>query len=139
MKIFLLVVKLSLIKNKLFITEVVLKEQIFTTYSPNKVCGKWKWTAINFNSNYFRKVSLLTKEKCINTVVSCYSQINTQIDATINPKIYCFIVQTLLNMFRVLQCPSSGARQTAVAASGFRMNVEVEVFLADHFSSLLVI
>jgi hypothetical protein len=33
-------------------------------------------------------------------------------------------------MFRTLQCPSSGARQTAVAASGFRMNVEVDVFLA---------
>jgi len=33
-------------------------------------------------------------------------------------------------MFRALQCPSSGARQTAVAASGFRMNVEVEVFSA---------
>jgi hypothetical protein len=33
-------------------------------------------------------------------------------------------------MFRTLQCPSSGARQTAVAASGFRMNVEVEVFSA---------
>ena len=31
-------------------------------------------------------------------------------------------------MFRALQCPSSGARQTAVAASGFRMNVEMEVF-----------
>jgi len=30
-------------------------------------------------------------------------------------------------MPRALQCPSSGARQTAVAASGFRMNVEVEV------------
>jgi len=33
-------------------------------------------------------------------------------------------------MFRPSQCPSSGARQTAVAASGFRMNVEVEVFSA---------
>jgi hypothetical protein len=33
-------------------------------------------------------------------------------------------------MFRALQCPSSGALQTAVAASGFRMNVEVEVFSA---------
>ena len=33
-------------------------------------------------------------------------------------------------MFRALQCPSSGARQTAVAASGFRMNVEVEVLSA---------
>ena len=33
-------------------------------------------------------------------------------------------------MFRALQCPSSGARQTAVAASGFSMNVEVEVFSA---------
>ena len=43
-------------------------------------------------------------------------------------------------MFRALQCPSSGARQTAVAASGFRMNVEVEVFLAvvGLFVSLLV-
>jgi hypothetical protein len=40
-------------------------------------------------------------------------------------KFYCFVVQTLLNMFRALQCPSSGARQTAVAASGFLMNVEV--------------
>ena len=46
-------------------------------------------------------------------------------------KFYCFVVQTLLNMFRALQCQSSGARQTAVAASGFRMNVEhVEVFWA---------
>jgi hypothetical protein len=33
-------------------------------------------------------------------------------------------------MFRALQCPSPGARQTAVAASGFRMNVKVEVFSA---------
>ena len=33
-------------------------------------------------------------------------------------------------MFGALQCPSSGARRTAVAASGFRMNVEVEVFSA---------
>jgi hypothetical protein len=33
-------------------------------------------------------------------------------------------------MFRALQCPSTGARQTAVAASGFRMNVQVEVFSA---------
>jgi len=45
-------------------------------------------------------------------------------------KFYCFVVQTLLNMFRASQCPSSGARETAVAASGFRMNVEVEVFSA---------
>jgi hypothetical protein len=34
-------------------------------------------------------------------------------------------------MFQALQCPSSGARQTAVAASGFRMNVEVEVIVAS--------
>jgi hypothetical protein len=33
-------------------------------------------------------------------------------------------------MLWALQCPSSGARQTAVAASGFRLNVEVEVFSA---------
>jgi hypothetical protein len=46
-------------------------------------------------------------------------------------KFYCFVVQTLLNMFRALLCPSSGARQTAVAASGCRMNVEVEVFSAS--------
>ena len=45
-------------------------------------------------------------------------------------KFYCFVVQTLPNMFRALLCPLSGARQTAVAASGFRMNVEVEVFSA---------
>jgi len=46
---------------------------------------------------------------------------NTQLDITINRKIYCFVVQTMLNMFWALPCPSSGARQTAVAASGFRM------------------
>jgi len=45
-------------------------------------------------------------------------------------KFYHFVVQTLLNMFRALLCPSSGARRTAVAASGFRMNVEVDVFSA---------
>jgi hypothetical protein len=45
-------------------------------------------------------------------------------------KFYCFAVQTLLNMFRALLCPSSGARQTAVAASGFRVNVEMDVFSA---------
>ena len=40
------------------------------------------------------------------------------------------VVQTMLKMFQALQCLSSGARQTAVAASGFRMIVEVEVFSA---------
>jgi len=35
-------------------------------------------------------------------------------------------------MFRASQRPSSGARLTLVAASGFCMNVEVEVFSADH-------
>ena len=45
-------------------------------------------------------------------------------------KFYCFVVQTLLNMFRALLCPLSGARQTDVAFSGFRMNVKVEVFSA---------
>jgi hypothetical protein len=45
-------------------------------------------------------------------------------------KFYCFVVQTLLNIFRELLCPSSGARQTTVAACGFRMNVEVEVLSA---------
>jgi hypothetical protein len=38
----------------------------------------------------------------------------------------------LFNMFRALLCPLSGARQTAVAASGLRMNVEVDVFSTDH-------
>ena len=33
-------------------------------------------------------------------------------------------------MFQALLCPSSGARQTAVAAFGFRVNVEVDVFSA---------
>jgi len=45
-------------------------------------------------------------------------------------KCYCFVVQILLNMFRALLCSSSGDRQTAIAASGFLMNVEVEVFSA---------
>jgi hypothetical protein len=45
-------------------------------------------------------------------------------------KFYYFVVQILLNMFRALLCPSSGARQTAVVATGFRMDVEVEVFSA---------
>jgi hypothetical protein len=45
-------------------------------------------------------------------------------------KFYYFVVQILLDMFRALLCPSSGARQTAVAAPGFRMNVEVDVFPA---------
>jgi hypothetical protein len=33
-------------------------------------------------------------------------------------------------MFRAVLCPTSGVRQTAFAASGFRMNVEVDVFSA---------
>jgi hypothetical protein len=45
-------------------------------------------------------------------------------------KFCCPFVQITLNMFRALQCPSSGAHQTAVVASGFHMNVEVEVFSA---------
>jgi hypothetical protein len=45
-------------------------------------------------------------------------------------KFYYFVVQTLLSMFRELLCPSSGACQTAIAASGFYMNVEVDVFSA---------
>jgi hypothetical protein len=52
-------------------------------------------------------------------------------------KFYYFVPQILLIMFRGLPCPSLGARQTAVAASGFRMYVEVEQFsavvgLTDH-------
>jgi hypothetical protein len=43
-------------------------------------------------------------------------------------KFYYFVVQILLNMLRALLCQSSGARQTAVLAFGFRMDVEVEVF-----------
>jgi len=39
-------------------------------------------------------------------------------------------------MFLALQCPSSEARQTVVAASGFRMNVEVEVFSAERLRTL---
>jgi hypothetical protein len=45
-------------------------------------------------------------------------------------KFYYFVVQTMLNMFWTLLCPSSGARQTAVAASRFRLNVELDVFSA---------
>jgi hypothetical protein len=43
-------------------------------------------------------------------------------------KFYYFVVQTLLNMFWGLLYPTSGARQTAIAAPGFRTNVEVDVF-----------
>jgi hypothetical protein len=45
-------------------------------------------------------------------------------------KFYYFVVQILLNMFQALLCPSSGAHQTAFAASRFRMDVEVEEFSA---------
>jgi len=41
-------------------------------------------------------------------------------------KFYYFVVQTLLNVFQALLCPSSRARQIAVAGSGFRMKVEEE-------------
>jgi hypothetical protein len=37
---------------------------------------------------------------------------------------------TTLKMFRALLCPSSEARQIAVATSDFRMNAEVDVFPA---------
>jgi hypothetical protein len=50
-------------------------------------------------------------------------------------KFHCFVVQTLLNMFWALLCPSSGARQTAVAASGFRMNVQVFSAVAENTST----
>jgi len=73
-------------------------------------------------------ISLVTWE--CSWTIGFHSNTNTQLDATINRKIYCFVVQTLLNMFRALLCPSSGARQTAVAASGFLINVEVEMFSA---------
>ena len=42
-------------------------------------------------------------------------------------KFIAFSYRYCSTCFKALQCPSSGARQTAVAASGFRMNVEVEV------------
>jgi hypothetical protein len=45
-------------------------------------------------------------------------------------KLYCFVVQILLNMFQALLCPSLGARQTTVAASGLRMHMEGDVFSA---------
>jgi hypothetical protein len=45
-------------------------------------------------------------------------------------KFYYLVVQILLNMFRALLCSSLGARQTAVAASGFRMDAEVEALSA---------
>ena len=77
-------------------------------------------------------------------VVPCifsHSNKNTQLDATINRKIYCSVVQTLLNivnkkvqldatvcrhlftaqsfyMFRVSQHPSSGVLKTVSATSG---------------------
>ena len=40
------------------------------------------------------------------------------------------VFSAVVGLLVTLQCPSSGASQTAVAASVFRMNVEVEVFSA---------
>ena len=45
------------------------------------------------------------KKLYLGFVVPCifnHSNKNTQLDATVNRKIYCFVVQTLLNMFRAL-------------------------------------
>ena len=85
------------------------------------------------------KTLLLTNLCCLQTFIAYKPNrhvepwLSAVVDSNKQPtKIYCFVAQTLLNMFRALQCPSSGARQTAVAASGFRMNVEMEVFSADH-------
>jgi hypothetical protein len=50
-------------------------------------------------------------------------------------KIYYFVVQMLLNMFRALLCPSTGTRQTAVAASGFRMDVTNKPTTAENTST----
>jgi len=50
---------------------------------------------------------------------------NTQLDATINHKILL-----LCRRHRSTCFGHQTARQTAIAASGFRMNVEVEVFSA---------
>jgi hypothetical protein len=49
---------------------------------------------------------------CVKNVTTqnlCSNTNNTQPDATINHAIYCLVAQTLLNMFRALLCPSSGA------------------------------
>jgi hypothetical protein len=59
-----------------------------------------------------------------------HSNKTSKLNATIHRQTYYFDVQTLLDMFWALFSPSSGARQTAVSACGFHMNVEVEVFLA---------
>jgi hypothetical protein len=42
-------------------------------------------------------------------------------------KIYCFVAYTLLNMFRALLCPLSGASSpTAFAASDYRLQRQLE-------------
>ena len=54
-------------------------------------------------------------------------------------KYYYFVVQTPLNMFRALLCPSSAARQTAVAASGFSYECESGCVLSrGRFVSALI-
>jgi hypothetical protein len=99
------------------------------------------YSSIHINY-YIAKGVDMTNKIIVNLgfVVLCIfnrSNKNTQLDATINRKIYCFVVQTLLNMFWALPCPSSGAHQTAVAASGFRMNVEVEVLRMEEVVRIL--
>jgi hypothetical protein len=83
-----------------------------------------------FWESHMLRYSCFIKNCYVTTHSSCVLEQNNQPDATISRKIYCLAVQILLNMFRASQCISSGARQTTVAASGFHMNVEVEVFSA---------
>jgi hypothetical protein len=60
---------------------------------------------------------------------------NNQLDATVIRKILLLCRTDTAQHVSGILCPSSGARQTAVAASGFRMNVEVDVFSPDNTST----
>jgi hypothetical protein len=77
----------------------------------------------------FRRSDGSLTRKCRISIGNHSNKIPNYIQQSI-VKFYYFVLQTLLNMFRALLCPSSGARQTAVVASGFRVNMEVDVFSA---------
>jgi hypothetical protein len=64
--------------------------------------------------------------------LSCLFTQNTQLDATINRKILLFCHTDTAQHVSGITMPIIRSPSNCVAASGFRMNVEVEVFSADH-------
>ena len=101
-----------------------LSGRVYSTWQPETCWASYKYGIITFWYTaascwiFFVNYTMTHGSTNMKTANS-HSNTNTQLDATINCKFYCFVVQTLLDMFRALLCPSSGACQTAIAASGF--------------------